>query len=388
LQESTHLSARSILILDWYYRPLLDDLLLARYTQIAAPLSFMEIAAERRIGHHFGMVNELARIGWAAEFVVINSIQSVSEWLRKKSPSIGPYSIAKLRFLLGFSRLFSRTAVHSLLWPLIARVIAAAAAPSVVYSHESRIFRLRDLRFLRRKGCTVVLQQSFAAPSEADLTGYDGIVSCLRAISNFGQSKGVMALHLPLGIDPRSLEGFEPTVRDIDVSFVGSVSAAHPTTIPLLRAVALKAPGLQIYGPESPEVLSDPILSRCYMGEAWGRDMLKILNRSKVTLNRHGIVLGNEAANFRLYEATISGAALVTDEMNYLSELFEPGKDVLVYRTPEEAANAVQFLLENQAIREAVAQSGKKRALEEHTLSGRMRTLSDFLQNLRDAAKA
>jgi spore maturation protein CgeB len=41
--------------------------------------------------------------------------------------------------------------------------------------------------------------------------------------------------------------------------------------------------------------------------------MFKILARSKIVINRHGTIAGNYAVNMRMYEATGSGAMLVTE---------------------------------------------------------------------------
>ena len=41
------------------------------------------------------------------------------------------------------------------------------------------------------------------------------------------------------------------------------------------------------------------------------------------------------ANNMRLYEATGVGALLVTDWKENLGEMFEPGKEVVAYRSPE-----------------------------------------------------
>src|SRR5437764_8907748 len=77
------------------------------------------------------------------------------------------------------------------------------------------------------------------------------------------------------------------------------------------------------------------ILGR-YRGEAWGLDMYSVLAQSRITLNRHGEVAGGYAANMRMFEATGAGALLVTDSGKNLSELFEPGREVVTYVTEDD----------------------------------------------------
>ena len=59
--------------------------------------------------------------------------------------------------------------------------------------------------------------------------------------------------------------------------------------------------------------------------------MYRVLARSKIALNRHIDVAEDHANNMRLYEATGVGTFLITDAKRNLSELFEPGEEVVTY---------------------------------------------------------
>src|SRR5205814_3328492 len=54
-------------------------------------------------------------------------------------------------------------------------------------------------------------------------------------------------------------------------------------------------------------------LHRCYQGEVWGVDMYQVLQRSRITLNSHIDMAGNEAGNVRLFESTGVGTFLLTE---------------------------------------------------------------------------
>lgn len=372
----------SILIIDWYYRPLLKRVIEARNAEKSGKESVLAASKRLSVGHHHAMRDGLEEAGWATSFIVINSIHAHAEWLRSQSERIGMAKKVFVWTLLGASRLASSSAIHSLLWPFIANVVVETENPDVVYVHDSRVFRRKDLDSLRSLGMVVVLQQSWSAPSADRLLGYSGVVSCLRWITDYSANLGISSLHLPLGVDLRLFDDVSWPDRDIDVSFVGSVTPAHPITVPLLHSVAERVPGLRIFGPESGLISSDPILSPHYCGQAWGSDMLNILKRSKVTLNRHGEILGNEAANYRLYEATASGAALVTDQRDYLDELFVPGVEVETYDAPEAAGEIVQGLIQNETRRTSVARAGQARTRSEHSMQSRMARLAIFLRSL------
>ena len=60
-----------------------------------------------------------------------------------------------------------------------------------------------------------------------------------------------------------------------------------------------------------------------------------VLRDSRITLNHHGNVPAF-ANNLRLYEATGVGTLLITDWKPDLHEVFEPGKEVVAYRSTGE----------------------------------------------------
>jgi glycosyltransferase involved in cell wall biosynthesis len=328
------------------------------------------------------MRDALKGVGWDADFLVVNSIHSHLEWLRANAARMS--MLAKTRFImaLALSRFFSESTVNRRLWPWLAEILIESTRPDIVYIFSSSILHRRSLNRIRKIGIVPVLQQSASAPNPRLLAGYRAMVSCLRWLTDYASGLGLSSLHLRLVFDLNMREERLSPDRDIDVSFVGSVTPVHPITVPLLQAVARRVPGLEIYGPPSKAVLSDPLLSKHYRGEAWGQEMLGIFRRSKVTLNRHGDVLGDEAGNYRLYEATACGAALVTDRMKFLEELFVPGEEVEVYDTPGQAADVVAALLEDEKKRTELAKAGEVRTMSDHSIQARMEILSEFLQSL------
>jgi spore maturation protein CgeB len=115
------------------------------------------------------------------------------------------------------------------------------------------------------------------------------------------------------------------------------------------------------------------------MGQVWGREMYEILHCSKIALNHHGDI-APYANNMRLYEATGVGTLLVTDWKENLHEMFDPGKEVVAYHTPEECAELIQYYLEHDDERRAIAHEGQQRTLREHTYYHRMQELVDIIR--------
>jgi hypothetical protein len=113
----------------------------------------------------------------------------------------------------------------------------------------------------------------------------------------------------------------------------------------------------------------------------YGLEMYRVLAQSKITLNCHIDGAGDYAGNLRLFEATGMGTLLITDWKKNISDLFEPDKEVITYKTPEECVEKVQYYLEHDKEREAIARAGQKRTLKDHTWENRMTDLKVIFEN-------
>jgi spore maturation protein CgeB len=83
--------------------------------------------------------------------------------------------------------------------------------------------------------------------------------------------------------------------------------------------------------------------------------------------------------HLREFEAPMSGALYCTGYMDELAEMFEPDKEVLVYRNQHELMDKVRFYLAHPEQAEVIRQAGRKRALAEHTYCERFRNLFKIL---------
>ena len=85
--------------------------------------------------------------------------------------------------------------------------------------------------------------------------------------------------------------------------------------------------------------------------------MYQISRNSKITLNHHGEI-PPYANNCRLYETTGVGSLLITDWKPDLKEMFEPGKEVIAYQNNDECAELIQYYLDHEDERKAIARAG------------------------------
>jgi spore maturation protein CgeB len=81
------------------------------------------------------------------------------------------------------------------------------------------------------------------------------------------------------------------------------------------------------------------------------------------------------AVNQRVFDVPACRAFLLTDARRQMERLFEPGREVAVYGSPEEAGELLARYLADPAARAALARAGRKRVLAEHTYPRRMTEL-------------
>ena len=217
-------------------------------------------------------------------------------------------------------------------------------------------------------------------PQGEDLSCYDLIISSLPNFVDYFRKLGIPSELIRLAFEPRVLEKIGYSSRaTIPVSFVGSLSQAHEARVRLLEYLCQRL-DVGVWGQGIENLPTGSPIRKHYMGKAWGIEMYQILRNSKMTLNCHIGVAGPYANNMRLFEATGVGTLLITDWKVNLHEIFEPGKEVVAYCTPEECVELIKYYLEHDAEREAIARAGQERTLREHTYYQRMQELVNVVQ--------
>jgi spore maturation protein CgeB len=107
--------------------------------------------------------------------------------------------------------------------------------------------------------------------------------------------------------------------------------------------------------------------------------MYQVIRDSAMTLNHHGDVTPGFANNMRLYEATGVRTLLITDWKENLVEMFEPGEEVIAYRSTEECSEQIDYHLRHPEEAERIAWAGQQRTLREHTYRHRMEELVELV---------
>ena len=147
-----------------------------------------------------------------------------------------------------------------------------------------------------------------------------------------------------------------------------------------IDAILMKRKGEPVKGQYfiDKEKIADMFPDRCYTPLIRGEDYYSLIANSKISLNCHR---DEEAdyGNIRVYEATGLGSCLVTDRGDEMKDLFIADKEIVTYKTWEEAVDKIKYLLDHEDERLAIANAGKQRTLSQHTVAHRCEKIHEVI---------
>lgn len=351
-----------VLIVDTCYPPFLESHYRRQPGLAEAPYAQQWRAL---MDTHFGTADAyshyLRALGHEAEEIVVNCAPLQAAWARENG--------------------LGRRAGNLWRQPVSEVIVAAQARafePDVVYVQNLSVLPPRLLRSLGAR--LVVGQIASEMPDAAQLSAFDLILTSFPHFIPRFRGSGIASEYLRIGFDQRVLDDLGPYERDLGVVFVGSLGRRQHGRGNEVIAELAQVLEIDVWGTGIEDWPEGSELRSAYRGEAWGIEMLRLFARSQVVINRHIDVAEDYANNMRLYEATGVGSLLVTDEKRNLSELFEPGREVIAYRDVETLAEAVYWSLNHPSERAAVARAGQHRTLAEHGYDRRMAELVGILE--------
>jgi spore maturation protein CgeB len=107
----------------------------------------------------------------------------------------------------------------------------------------------------------------------------------------------------------------------------------------------------------------------------------RVISASRINLNvarrPHATVYASSTS--RLFELAAAGAAIVTNPYDGIERWFEPGRELLIVSSADEAADAYRELLDDPARTEELGRAARERALDEHTYVHRARRLLELI---------
>jgi len=367
-----------IVLVDTYYRRFLSGHYADHPSLQSEPYeSQLKSLVDARFGTSDFYSGHLKDLGWDASDLIVNCVPLQAAWARQNG--LGSVSL-KFPIPHRFYRV-----------PVLGRMLAAfpglldivvaqirAVKPDILFCHDLSFFPAGALNALKPEVRLIVGQIASPLPPRDFLAGYDLILTSFPHFVPEIAATGIASEYFRLGFEPRVATECGGMVRDIDVSFVGGVSRAHKSAIPLLEHLARHTP-IRFFGYGADELSASSPIREKYEQEVWGLDMYRVMARSRITVNRHIGIARNNANNMRLYESTGMGALLVTERKDNLAGLFEPDREVAVYSDPEEAVDKINTLLHEPERLAQIAAAGRARTLREHTYQERMRELTGIL---------
>lgn len=192
---------------------------------------------------------------------------------------------------------------------------------------------------------------------------------------------GAKAVHTVFyGADPDVFSPISVPKQDIDVMFYGhgreyrqgwvaDMIAAPSDAMPEAR-FAVRGTKLGDLG--RTELL--PYLSFSKLREYACRSKINLC----ITRLAHASVYGSSSS--RPFELSAMGCCIVANPYAGIEEWFEPGKELFVVNSGEEAIDRYRYLLAHDAERQAVGQAARERVLKEHTFQHRAKQLVGIIQ--------
>lgn len=320
----------------------------------------------------------LKALGWDAVDLIGNSVPLQSAWARENDEPFSAWAMKLPHRTFRLPYVGPRLAALPGLMD-VAKAQIRALKPDVLYCQDLSFFTPQALKDLKNHVGMVVGQIACPTPPDEFLKGYDLILTSFPHFVPRFHAMGIASEYFRIGFDTRVLDILGAVERDVPVSFVGGISKHHGKAVPLLEKLAQETP-IQFFGYGAQTLPKSSPIREKHHGEVWGPDMYRALARSRITVNRHINVAENNANNMRLYEATGVGTLLITDRKHNLDDLFEVGKEVVAYSSPEECVELINYYVAHPEEAAAIAKAGQQRTLRDHTYRVRMEELSGILQ--------
>lgn len=267
--------------------------------------------------------------------------------------------------------------------PWMLQVLAAQIRkirPDVLLVHTIKEVDSNFLKEMRPYVKFIVGQHSSLLPPNLDYSAYDLMISCAPILVDFFRSQGLKSEYLRLGFNDSVLNRLRKSKDRFNVVHIGGYGTVHNERNSFLEQVVENA-DVDFWGFGTDNLLGDSRILKSYHGEAWGVNRLNIFYNSKIVITKHITqVAGEFSGNMTLYEATGVGSFLLADKKRTTEDLFEVGKEVVVYENHQECIEAIKYYLEHEDERQAIASAGQKRTLKEYTYNQRMRELVKILE--------
>jgi len=338
----------------------------------------MELWAAECFGSSNFYSKSLTKYGWEGKEIVANDKNSQFLWARKNNIKTDFFFDRILKYLPPFLKNCINLVDRWI--PTIILKQIEEFKPDVIYLFHLGLFSISDLKKI--KNHTQLLVGQIASPlpkNELLLKQFDLIISSFPHFVNQFKSLGIKSEYLKWCVEKDILKNIGERKRKYDISYVGAFTPHHSMGNKIMEKAAAEVK-INFWGYGDNLLSPTSRIKKSFRGRAWGKKMYEIFASSKIVLNRHIDVSENYANNMRMYEATLMGSLLLTDEKSNMDEFFKVGREVVTYSDAEDLVKKAKYYLKHEREREKIALAGQKRTLKDHTYDARMSELDKILR--------
>lgn len=177
-----------------------------------------------------------------------------------------------------------------------------------------------------------------------------------RAAEEFKRDGIPGAVWLPHAAEPMAYPKQSYASKKFDVCFVGHINSGN------------RIDALDVLFGEFPNF---------FYGQRRFEDAAQIYGQSKIVFNISML----DDINMRTFEAMASGSMLLTNWIPTIEDLFEDGKHLALYRSPEEMVEKARYYIEHDEEREKIAAAGYAEVMAKHTFRHRLDVMLDAMKS-------
>ncbi len=326
----------------------------------------------------------LNKLGHSSFCCVVNSPKLQLQWVRENSK----YYYYILKLLILYESIFKRIPIARTIlikkWYWQYKIVDMQLKkfkPDVILSFHSS----QNLNFLKKwaKKYFLILQSANANTLKSKILHYFDLIlsSSIEHVATM-ESMGLNVKYFKSGFDPRNLKKLKKKKDINDVVFIGGLSTDHKRRIKLLEYVSEHIPTIKIFGHGLDSLTKNSPIRKNHCGKKYGIEMLNEVYNSKIVINSHIDCAGEHGGNNRMYETTGVGSFLLTDEKKNNNELFSINKEIAEYKTNKECIEKINYYLQNNDKRKAIAKAGQQKTLTTHTIIKRMEELIQIIDQI------